>query len=59
MISAEEKTAVAVDDSTGDRNTYGETVEVISVFITQRKIFAFVSKFFEVKIHLKRFSFKK
>ena len=45
MISDEEKTAVAVDDSTGDRNTYGETVEVISVFIIQRKIFAFVSKF--------------
>ena len=59
MISAEEKTAVAVDDSTGDRNTYGETVEVISVFIISKENFAFVSKFFEVKIHLKHFSFKK
>jgi hypothetical protein len=45
MISAEEKTAVAVALSFGDRDTYGETVEVLSVFITQRKIFAFVSKF--------------
>ena len=45
MISAEEKTAVAIDDSNGDRNTYGETVEVISVFIVSKENFAFVSKF--------------
>ena len=44
MISAKEKTAVAVDDSTGDRNILGETVEVISVFIVSKENFAFVSK---------------
>ena len=45
MISAEEKTAVAVVLSFGDRNTYGETVEVLSMFIVSKENFAFVSKF--------------
>ena len=58
MISAEEKTSVVAVLSFGDRNTRGGTVEVLSVFIVQRKILLLFQNF-EVKIHLKPFSFKK
>jgi hypothetical protein len=59
MIFAEEKkeTSVAVVLSFRGRDTHGETVEVLSMFIIQRKILLLFQNF-EVKIHLKLFSFK-
>src|ERR1051325_2397033 len=54
MISAEEKTSVTAVLSFGDQNTRGGTVEVLFVFIVQRKILLLFQNF-EVKIHLKLF----